>query len=150
MSGTPPEAVLDAPRVRQVAGDEWARIFRAVDDDGHEVGSPDHVVEALHWGRYTSGSWSFALWLLLVPFGMVNVARFMLPAPRGRVGRTALVAVSGALRALGVLLTCLLALGAGIVLIDLVASQAPAAISAVSAPVLRLAAVLAAGAVVAG
>src|SRR4051794_4281674 len=148
VSGTPPEAVLDAPQVRQVAGDEWARIFRAIDDDGREVGAPGHVVEALHWGRYTSGSWTFALWLLLVPFGMVNVARFMLPEPMA--GRGALTVAAGALRALGVLLTCLVALGAGIVLVDLVATQAPSAISAVSAPVLRAAAVLAAGAVVAG
>ena len=150
VSGTPPEAVLDTPRVRQVAGDEWARIFRAVDDDGRVVGTPGHVVEALHWGRYTSGSWTFALWLLLVPFGMVNVARFMLLDPRGRAGKVALTTAAGALRALGVLLTCLLALGAAIVLIDLVASQAPAALSAVSAPVLRLAAVLAAGGIVWG
>ena len=148
VSGTPPEAVLDAPQVRQVAGDEWARIFRAIDDDGREVGAPGHVVEALHWGRYTSGSWTFALWLLLVPFGMVNVARFMLP--EGTAGRRALTVAAGALRALGVLLTCLVALGAGIVLVDLVATQAPSAISAVSAPVLRAAAVLAAGAVVLG
>ena len=96
VSGTPPEAVLDAPRVRQVAGDEWARVFRAIDDDGREVGTPDRVVEALHWGRYTSGSWTFALWLLLVPFGMVNVARFMLP--EGPAGRRALTVAAGALR----------------------------------------------------
>ena len=128
VSGTPPEAVLDAPQVRQVAGDEWARVFRAIDDDGREVGAPGHVVEALHWGRYTSGSWTFALWLLLVPFGMVNVARFMLP--ESTAGRRALTVAAGALRALGVLLTCLVALGAGIVLVDLVATQAPSAISA--------------------
>ncbi|GAA4812704.1 hypothetical protein GCM10023200_58100 [Actinomycetospora chlora] len=150
VSGTPPEDVLDAPRVRQVAGDEWARVFRAVGDDGRDVGTPDHVVEALHWGRYTSGSWTFALWLLLVPFGMVNVARFMLPEPADRPGRGALVVASAALRALGVLLTCLLALGAAIVLVDLVALQAPGAVATVPARVLRALAVLAAGAVVGG
>jgi hypothetical protein len=53
VSGTPPEAVLDAPQVRQVAGDEWARVFRAVDDDGREVGAPGHVVEALRTGAAT-------------------------------------------------------------------------------------------------
>ncbi len=148
VSGTPPESVLDAPRVRQVAGDEWARVFRAQDDDGREVGTDAHRIEALHWGRLTSGSWTFALWLLLVPFGLVNVAAYMLPRPPAPARAYALAC--GALRALGALLTTLFALGAGLVLVDLVAGQGAPALEPVPVRLLRPLTVLVAGALVLG
>lgn len=148
VSGTPPESVLDAPWVRQVAGDEWARVFRAEDDQGHDVGTADRQVEALHWGRLTSGSWTFALWLLLVPFGMVNVAAYMLPRPSDRAGAYPLAC--GALRGLGALLTTLFGLGAAVVLVDLVAGQGAAALAPVPAALLRPLGVLVGGGLVLG
>ena len=80
VSGTPPEAMLDEPFPRQVAGDDVGRFFRRsapVRVDGF----PDRDVEAYHWGRFTAGSPSRALWLLLLPFAVVNLARFALLLP---------------------------------------------------------------------
>ncbi|MEP6815411.1 MAG: hypothetical protein ABI873_07680, partial [Marmoricola sp.] len=87
VSGTPPEELLDRPHVRQVDGDDRSRFFRAVGADGELLPSPDgHVLEGFHWGSYTSGSWKQSLWLALLPFGLVNMAAFMLPAPAVRSG----------------------------------------------------------------
>jgi hypothetical protein len=95
VSGTPPEDMLDSPLVRQVAGDLDGRFVRPVNADGTEVRANDgHIVEGYHWGPQTSGSWRQALWLVLVPFGLVNAAYFMLPDRGVRWPR-------GALRGLG-------------------------------------------------
>ena len=91
VSGTPPEEMLETHHARQEAGDEYSRFFVAVDcfgdkpPDPVEDGTGPHVrstrLEGFHWGRYTSGNWRQALWLALVPFGMVNAAQFMLSPP---------------------------------------------------------------------
>ena len=85
VSGTPPESMLRtamaehlAPAdVEQVAGDELTGFYRvtttALPPD------PEHILEAYNWGQLTSGTWKKALWLLLVPFGLLNAAHFMLP-----------------------------------------------------------------------
>ena len=88
VSGTPPEEMLETHHARQEAGDEYSRFFVAVDcfgdkpPDPVEDGTGPHVrstrLEGFHWGRYTSGNWRQALWLALIPFGMVNAAQFML------------------------------------------------------------------------
>src|ERR1700741_391018 len=84
VSGTPPVDMLDSPLVRQVAGDEDGRFFRPVDAAGEEICAPDgHVVEGYHWGPLTSGTWRQALWLVLIPFGLVNGAYFLLPGAKG-------------------------------------------------------------------
>src|ERR671927_161061 len=84
VSGTPPESLLASATVRQVAGDDRSRSFRPTDAPGIEVPAPDgHLLEAFHWGRWTSGSWMQALWILLIPFGIANAAQFMLPGPAG-------------------------------------------------------------------
>ncbi|MET0838822.1 MAG: hypothetical protein ABWY19_08590 [Marmoricola sp.] len=129
VSGTPPEDLLDRPLVVQVDGDARSRFFRATGAD-HEIlaGTDDQVVEGFHWGRYTSGSWIQALWLTLLPVGLVNLAAFMLPGPRllstgdeePRAVRARSVAL-GFLRLLGVLLTMLLSLAVSMTLIDVVA-----------------------------
>lgn len=80
VSGTPPEAMLEDPFPRQVAGDDVGRFFRKAEPIGVE-GFPDRDVEAYHWGRFTSGSPTRALWLLLLPFAVVNLARFALLLP---------------------------------------------------------------------
>ncbi|MCO8269565.1 hypothetical protein M1L60_03050 [Actinoplanes sp. TRM 88003] len=98
VSGTPIESMLDDPWPTQVAGDDDGRIFRRT-----HATPPDRVVEGYHWGRYTAGSPSRALWLLLLPFALVNVARFalLMPARRRRRDRLA----DGVLRLLGLLST---------------------------------------------
>jgi hypothetical protein len=98
VSGTPIESVLDDPWPRQVAGDDAGRIFRRTLAD-----PSGRVVEGYHWGRYTAGSPSRALWLLLVPFALVNVARFALLMPAER--RTRDRVADGVIRLLGLVLT---------------------------------------------
>jgi hypothetical protein len=114
VSGTPPESLLGTPHVRQVAGDDYSRFFRPVPEP------TDHVVEAYHWGRFTSGNWRQSLTLLLVPFGIVNATQFMLPEPVTAVGKV-LHAVAGAcLRATALVLTYLFTFALSLILIDLV------------------------------
>ena len=52
VSGTPPEAMLDEPYPRQVAGDDVGRFFRRSEPISVD-GFPDRDVEAYHWGRFT-------------------------------------------------------------------------------------------------
>src|SRR5688572_27728390 len=80
VSGTPPEAMLEDPFPRQVAGDDVGRFFRRGEPIRVE-GFPDRDVEAYHWGRFTSGSPTRALWLLLLPFAVVTLPRFALLLP---------------------------------------------------------------------
>src|SRR6476620_9934488 len=87
VSGTTPEALLDRPLVEQVAGDAIAGFYRPrlleerLDDapDRHAPRQPAApLLEGYNWGGLTSGSPSRALWLLLLPFTLINIA------PRGR------------------------------------------------------------------
>lgn len=78
VSGTPPEIMLDDPHPVQISGDETGRIFRRRSPWPGVSPETDRVVEGYHWGRYTSGSASRALWLLLLPFAVLNLARFAL------------------------------------------------------------------------
>lgn len=117
VSGTPPVDMLDRPLVKQVAGDLDGRFYRPVDAAGHEVRADDgHVIEGYHWGPITSGSWRQALWFVLIPFGLVNAAYFMLPSRPARVS-------AGALRALAVVLTCAFVLAMAQAVVDLLAWQ---------------------------
>lgn len=128
VSGTPPESMLDFDRVKQVAGDEFGRFFRGFREDGTELrGGDGHTVEAYHWGKYTSASWSQALWLLLAPFGLVNAAQFMLQPPTTGGKAKFCHAVAGAmLRLVALALTGLFVFGAAVVTMDLWAWQSVA------------------------
>jgi len=121
VSGTPPEDMLDHPLVKQVGGDTDGRFFRPVDAAGTEVRATDgHVIEGYHWGPLTSGTWRQALWLALVPFGLVNAAYFMLPGDGGNAPR---VVARAALRGLAIVLTGLVALALAQAAVDLFAWQ---------------------------
>jgi hypothetical protein len=121
VSGTPPVDMLDHPLVKQVAGDTDGRFFRPVDAAGEEVRASDgHVLEGYHWGPQTSGTWKQALWLALVPFGLVNAAYFMLP---GGEGTTARIVARAALRVLSIVLTGLVVLAFAQAAVDLFAWQ---------------------------
>lgn len=121
VSGTPPVDMLDHPLVKQVAGDTDGRFFRPVDCRGEEVRAQDgHVIEGYHWGPQTSGTWKQALWLALVPFGLVNAAYFMLPDGGRHVAR---VVARAALRVLSIVLTGLVVLAFAQAAVDLFAWQ---------------------------
>jgi hypothetical protein len=121
VSGTPPVDMLDHPLVKQVAGDTDGRFFRPVDAAGKEVRAEDgHLLEGYHWGPLTSGTWRQALWLALVPFGLVNAAYFMLPQGGRTVSRTV---ARAALRVLALVLTGLVVLSVAQAAVDLFAWQ---------------------------
>src|SRR3954463_14450718 len=124
VSGTPPESMLGSAHVRQVAGDERSRVFRPTDAQLNEVRAKDgHLLEAFHWGRWTSGSWTQALWILLIPFGIVNAAQFMLPGPTSPAASRWHTISGGLLRLVALVLTVLFAAATAELLVDLVAWQ---------------------------
>ncbi|MFC5061618.1 hypothetical protein [Actinomycetospora atypica] len=131
VSGTPPESMLAAARVEQVAGDQDGRFFRGIDNRGALLrGDHGEEIEAFHWGRATSGSAASAFWFLLAPFGIVNAAGFMLPMTGSKLGdaraaRGGRAVARAALRLLGLGLTVLLTVSVSVILLDLWAWQKP-------------------------
>lgn len=124
--GTPPETMLGDPAPKRVAGDDMARFFRrrglisARSADGKVR---RRGVEAFHWGRFTSGSPSRALWLAMVPFALLNLSRYALLLPAGK-ERTCLPKLAdGVLRLLGVVLTLMLVTTTAYVSIEILMHQ---------------------------
>src|ERR1044072_774733 len=90
VGGTTPEKMLDDPRTVRITGDDTAAVYRRATDVDAEA-RPDRtpgggrpVPEAYVWCNLTSGNGSRALWLLLLPFMVVNLAHRMRPTARGR------------------------------------------------------------------
>ncbi|WP_434096910.1 hypothetical protein [Streptomyces prasinus] len=125
VGGATPQDMLNDPRTVRIAGDDVAAVFRRADDvraehlpAGHRDGP---VPEAYVWCNLTSGNGTRALWLLLLPFMVVNLAHWMRPAARGR---RRLVRLYGLLvRLAGLSLTVLLVAAACEVALDLAAWQ---------------------------
>ncbi len=125
VGGTTPEKMLDDPRTVRITGDDTAAVFRRAEDADAETQPPDHggrpVPEAYVWCNLTSGNGTRALWLLLLPFMVVNLAHWMRPTARGR-RRT--VRLYGLLvRLAGLSLTVLLVAAVCEVALDLTAWQ---------------------------
>ncbi|MEU1673133.1 hypothetical protein ABZ752_14030 [Streptomyces roseifaciens] len=125
VGGTSPTGLLQIAELRHVGGDDTARFLRRSVPPAEPPAR-----EAFHWANMTSGSVSNALWLLLAPFGILNLARYTLPMAvrvpgerdtevRRGVRRTA----DAVLRLLGLVLTLLLTAAVAFVAIDLVAWQ---------------------------
>ena len=149
VSGTPPAAMLGVPSVTRVAGDEAAGFYRPQDAEGHpvEADGEGSLVEAYSWGGLTSGGKLRALWLLLTPCTLVNVAFFMaalplgvkpadFPAPAGdddrnpkkqgaKPWRATRYILETALRLLALTLTLTVMLAAAAVFLDVVGWQYP-------------------------
>ncbi|MFF4826648.1 hypothetical protein [Streptomyces sp. NPDC001312] len=128
VGGTTPEKMLDAPRTVRITGDDTAAVFRRAEDVDAE-NRPDEerehrgtpVPEAYVWCNLTSGNGARALWLLLLPFMVVNLAHWMRP---GAPGRPRAVSLYGLLvRLVGLTLTVLLVAAACEVALDLTAWQ---------------------------
>ncbi|MEV3859200.1 hypothetical protein AB0J38_33440 [Streptomyces sp. NPDC050095] len=125
VGGTTPQEMLDDPRTVRVSGDETAAVFRRVEDADAESRPEDYrgkpVPEAYVWCNLTSGNGSRALWLLLLPFMVANLAHWMRPNARRR---TRAVRLYGLLvRLTGLTLTVLLVAAACEVALDLTAWQ---------------------------
>ncbi|MEV5149146.1 hypothetical protein AB0L14_33320 [Streptomyces sp. NPDC052727] len=137
VGGTTPEKMLGDPRTVRVTGDDTAAVFRRAEDteaapDGRGAGGEagaergraprsGPVREAYVWCNLTSGDGSRALWLLLLPFMVVNLAHWMRPAAPGRPRTVRLYGLLVRLTALT--LTVLLVAAACEVALDLVAWQ---------------------------
>ncbi|MGW7595547.1 hypothetical protein ACWGK9_41615, partial [Streptomyces rubiginosohelvolus] len=96
VGGTTPEEMLGDPRTSLVTGDETAAVYRRADDIDAEQRPPEDregpdrdgpIREAYVWCNLTSGNSSRALWLLLLPFMVANLAHWMRP-PADRRERT--------------------------------------------------------------
>ncbi|MGW7435139.1 hypothetical protein [Streptomyces sp. NPDC054849] len=128
VAGAAPGELLGDPRTVRVTGDSTAAVFRRTEDADAEAhperyaGRP--VPEAYCWSRLTSGNGARALWLLLLPFMVANLAHWARPAtaaadPAPRAVRTYGVLV----RILALSLTVLLIAAACEVALDLFAWQ---------------------------
>jgi hypothetical protein len=127
VSGTPAEDMLDCPTefLKQEAGDKYAGFYRCrpCEHDDPATGGPA-VKEAYSWGGLTSGSATRALWLLFLPFILINLAHWMLPpSETGR--RSPGVAVT-ALRLIALSLTLTLMLASVQVAVDVIGWQCAA------------------------
>ena len=71
VSNTPPSAMLGDPHPRQVGGDNIAGFYRTSD------GPSGRHREAYSWGGLTSGASSRALWVLMLPAMLANMAGWM-------------------------------------------------------------------------
>ncbi|WP_189743793.1 hypothetical protein [Streptomyces tendae] len=125
VGGTTPAEMLDDPRTVRVTGDHVAAVFRRTEDADAESRPEDYrgrpVPEAYVWCNLTSGNGTRALWLLLLPFMVVNIAHWMRPAAHGRIRTVRLYGLL--LRLVGLTLTVLLVAAACEVALDLVAWQ---------------------------
>lgn len=125
VGGTTPEGMLGDPRTVRITGDDTAAVFRRAADVDAESRPADQrtgpIREAYVWCNLTSGNGTRALWLLLLPFMVVNLAHWMRPTARDR-KRT--VRFYGLLvRLAGLTLTVLLVAAACEVALDLAAWQ---------------------------
>ena len=124
VSGAPPEALLGcaAEFVERTAGDADAGFYRRTDEAAGPVVPARwrRVMEAYSWGALTSGRASRALWLLFLPFILIDLAHWMLP-PAGR-RRPAAISVT-LLRLIALSFTLTLMLAAAIAVMDVIVWQ---------------------------
>ena len=121
VSGQPAEDMLDRAIIGQVAGDAEAGFFRPRSEYGGTLGPGGARLEAYRWGNLTSGAAARALWLLLLPFTLVNVAMWLRPPATG-LGRRLVQILA---RVFALTLSATLTLAAVGVTLDLIAWQCP-------------------------
>ncbi|WUX72158.1 hypothetical protein OG627_31660 [Streptomyces sp. NBC_01429] len=125
VGGATPQQMLDDPRAVRITGDETAAVYRRPDDVDAELHPERYrdrpIPEAYCWSHLTSGNGSRALWLLLLPFMVVNLAHWMRPATKGLGKSQRLYGVL--VRLVALTLTVLLTAAACEVALDLTAWQ---------------------------
>lgn len=125
VGGTTPAEMLDDPFPQRITGDDTAAVYRRTEDVDAEERPQDYrdkpIPEAYSWCNLTSGNGSRALWLILLPFMVANLAHWMRPAAEGR---QLLVRAHGmAVRLVALSLTVLLVAACCEVALDLIAWQ---------------------------
>ena len=125
VGGATPQEVLDDPRTVLVTGDTTAGVHRRADDVDAEERPEDYedrpIPEAYCWSGLTSGNGARALWLILLPFMIANLAYWMRPAaPLSHPAQRLYSALS---RLLALSLTVLLTAAVCELALDLVAWQ---------------------------
>ncbi|MBY8848421.1 hypothetical protein K7G98_07280 [Saccharothrix sp. MB29] len=134
VQGTTPQSLVDAVAAVDVAGDGLGRVVRPADRLRRPVPGPvlqsggrpvSRVVEGYVWGGMTSGGGAKAMWALLFPFSLANVAHWMLPpVPPGNLPAHLLgIGLRALLRLAALLLTVLLITQVAVISLDLVAAQ---------------------------
>ncbi|MFD3336812.1 hypothetical protein ACFWV1_29870 [Streptomyces sp. NPDC058700] len=125
VGGATPQDMLDDPRTVRITGDRTAAVYRRAEDLDAEIHPQRYaarpIPEAYCWSNLTSGDGARALWLLLLPFMVVNLAHWMRPPARGRRGTVRLYGVL--VRLVALTLTVLLTAAACEVALDLTAWQ---------------------------
>jgi hypothetical protein len=111
-------------RIVEVAGDDAAGFYR-VAAAGHDDAGTARELEVYSWGGLTSGPASRALWLLFLPFILVNLAHWMLPPqnPRARAASFAGNLSVRVLRLIGLSLTVTLMLAMVLAVMDVTVWQ---------------------------
>ncbi len=124
VGGAGPESVLDVPYSDFVAGDPTAGFFARPTE--LPLGGPPRRVEAYSWGGLTSRSRLRALWILLLPFALVNLGGWMLAQARPGLLTPRAVnqwMAAAAVRVLGLVVTATAVLYAAVAAIDLYGYQ---------------------------
>ncbi|WP_304452186.1 hypothetical protein [Nocardiopsis sp. YSL2] len=126
VSGGQAEELLDVEPAMRVGGDRLAGFFRWRREPDTET-VPGVRREIFAWGNLTSGRSSRALWLLLLPFMLLNVAYWMRPGRMDRepagLSRVANNVYGASVRLLALSLTALITLATAGIGMDLVAWQ---------------------------
>lgn len=125
VGGATPAEMLNDPGTRRVTGDHTAAVHRRTEDVDAECRPQEYtdepVREAYCWSNLTSGNGARALWLILLPFMVANLAHWSRPAAEGR--RTAVRVHGVIVRLISLGLTVLFVAAACEVALDLVAWQ---------------------------
>jgi hypothetical protein len=119
VTGASAESMLDRPLVRLVAGDEEAGFHRPRAEYGNTTGPTGAELEAYRWGNMTAGAAARALWLMLLPFMLANLAMWLRPAA----GRGGSLLVRALCRLFALTITATFMLSFTGVALDLVAWQ---------------------------
>jgi hypothetical protein len=121
VGGTRPESILEDPHLRRVSGDDLIGFYRPAGDD-----NPRHHREAVSWGKITAGDAGRALWGLLLPFALANLAGWTHPPIRGETdwnGRTKERIIKSLVRVFALSMTIGATLLTANLFIDMVAYQ---------------------------
>lgn len=128
VAATPPEGMLRHPVVVRVAGDRQSGFYRRTLPTPDGPDRLDRSLEAYSWSGLTSGGVSRVLWLLLLPFALVNTAVWAYPHPM-RSARRRREALAAVLRLLALTLTGTVVVAVASIGMDLLAWQCGASAS---------------------